>query len=199
MALLQFFDSIINNKLLKNNLMTFYYSVNEDTDGQITLGYIDKTKYTGSLKYYDVIDKYYWTIKMDDIKMNGKSLGLCKSGCSAVVDTGTTLITGPTDTLRVLLKAIPVENDCSGYDKATKLTFVFGGDEYDLSPEEYILKSDDKCRGLFMPLDVPAPHGPVWILGDVFMQKFYTVFDRDTNSVGFAQATHSERRGDYSD
>lgn len=156
------FDSIINDKLLKNNIMTFYYSYNENTDGQITLGYIDPLKFSGDIKYYPVTDKFYWAIKLDDIKYNGKSLGLCaKTGCTAVVDTGTTLITGPTADLRVLLKAIPVENDCRNYAIAGKLTFVFGGDEYSMNPDEYIVKSRgfgmDNCRALMMPLDIPEP------------------------------------------
>merc|ERR1711976_536194 len=192
------FDSIIKNHLLKRNLMTFYYSFNENTDGQITFGYIDTTKFTGSMQYFQVVDKYYWTIKMDDIKYNGKSLNLCNGGCKAVVDTGTTLITGPTAQLRTLLQAIPTENDCSNYDKAGDLSFVFSGVEYTLNREEYMVKtgvaSTKKCRALMMPLDVPPPHGPLWILGDVFMQKFYTVFDRDNDRVGFALATHAEAR-----
>ena len=155
------FDSIIKNKLLMSNVMTFYYSVDENVDGQITLGNIDKSKYTGELKYYRVIDEYYWTIKLDDIKYNGVSLGVCVGGCKAVIDTGTTLITGPTNQLRTVLKAIPVENDCRNYEKAGKLTFVFGGDDYEMDPNEYMIKTssfgEDKCRALMMPLDVPAP------------------------------------------
>ncbi len=155
------FDSIIQDKLLKSNVMSFYYSVNEADDGQITLGYVDKTKYTGDLKYYKVVDEFYWTIKLDDIKYNGKSLGICNGGCKAVIDTGTTLITGPTSDLRTLLKAIPVENDCRNYSAASGLTFVFGGDEYSMTPDEYMIKTStmgmDKCRALMMPLDVPAP------------------------------------------
>lgn len=39
-----------------------------------------------------------------------------------------------------------------------------------------------------MAVDVPAPRGPIFILGDTFMKKYYTVFDRDSNKIGFALA-----------
>jgi len=196
------FDNIIDQKLLKKNIMSFYYSFNEDTDGEITLGYIDPNRFTGKLAYYPVIDKFYWTIKMDDIKIGGKSLGLCgDDGCRAIVDTGTSLITGPTRDLMKLLHAITVENNCDKYDTAEPVVFVFGGDEYKLEVADYILKKEAGgkkfCRAMMMPLDVPFPHGPAWILGDVFMQKFYTVFNRDRNSVGFALANHDEQKKNY--
>jgi len=155
------FDSIIEKRLLTNNLMTFHYSYNENTNGQITLGYIDKSKYTGEIFYYDVVDKYYWTIHLKDILYDGKSLGLCAGGCKAVIDTGTTLNTGPTEQLRTLLERIPVENDCKNFDIAGKISFVFGNEEYQLEKDEYMLKTENgaekQCRALMMPLDVPQP------------------------------------------
>jgi cathepsin D len=155
------FDNIINSKILKNNLMTFFYSLNEETDGQITFGYIDDTKYSGKINYFPVIDQYYWAIELDDIKYDGKSLGLCPNKCKAVIDSGTTFITGPTKDLKVLLKAIPVENNCDGYENGGKLTFVFKGDEYDLNTDEHIYRSDimgiSNCRAMMMPIDVPEP------------------------------------------
>jgi hypothetical protein len=157
------FDNIIKQNLIKKNVMTFFYSVNENTNGEITIGYIDPNRFVGKLHYHKVIDKFYWTIKLDDIRLGDKSLGLCadEDGCRAIVDTGTSLITGPSKDIHKLLKAIVVNNDCSNYEKGQQLVFVMDGQEYKLDVQDYVLKRElmgrKFCRAMVMPLNVPMP------------------------------------------
>jgi hypothetical protein len=39
-----------------------------------------------------------------------------------------------------------------------------------------------------MPLDVPAPKGPLIVLGATFMRKYFTVLDVENARIGFAEA-----------
>jgi cathepsin D len=94
-------------------------SRNENTESEFHIGGTDRTKYEGEVEYYDVIDQYYWMIELDEVRIGGKTLDVCGStGCKAVVDSGTSLITFPTDKIDVVIDAITVENDCSGLEEA---------------------------------------------------------------------------------
>merc|ERR1712151_322830 len=77
--------------------------------------------------------------------------------------------------------------DCS--KDLPELTFTLGGKDYALKREDLILQqSGSQCVLGLMGVDVPAPRGPLWILGDVFMRKYYVQFDWGQRRLGFAQA-----------
>jgi len=205
---LPIFDNIMLQNKLDQNVFSFFFDRSEATFGsRLILGGVDETLIAEPVKYFPVVDKYYWTVEASNVLLNGNDLGLCPNGCNLVADTGTSLFTGPPNAVEILLEFLDVNIDCSNFDTLPDISFVLphGREEGDygsfgeevcltLKPSEYIMKVfnfitlQQECGVAIMPLDVPSPHGPLWILGDLFLSKYYSVYDRDHDMVGFALA-----------
>ncbi|KAL8239396.1 hypothetical protein R6Q59_015963 [Mikania micrantha] len=82
--------------------------------------------------------------------------------------------------------------ECGSLSSMPNIAFSIGGKSFELTPEQYILKIGEgevaQCISGFTALDVAPPRGPLWILGDVFMGQYHTVFDYGQLRVGFAEA-----------
>ncbi|XP_042319984.1 embryonic pepsinogen-like [Sceloporus undulatus] len=184
------FDNMMNEGLVQENLFSVYLS-RGTTGSMITFGGIDESYYTGSINWIPVTEQGYWQIALDSILVNGQVIA-CSGGCQAIVDTGTSLLAGPPSAISNLQNAIGAtpgqygqyDINCSNLSNMPDVVFVINGIQFPLTPEAYTMKeSQGNCNSGFQNTS-----GDLWILGDVFIREYYSIFDRANNQVGLAKA-----------
>ena len=65
-----------------------------------------------------------------------------------------------------------------------------------MSFPDYVLNAGGTCISAFTGMDISLPGGELWIVGtypcfyslpgDVFLRKYFTVYDLGRNAIGFA-------------
>ncbi|XP_010432806.1 PREDICTED: aspartic proteinase A3 isoform X2 [Camelina sativa] len=291
--------NMVEKGLVKEPIFSFWLNRNpkDPEGGEIVFGGLDPKHFKGEHTYVPVTHKGYWQFDMGDLQIAGKPTGYCAKGCSAIADSGTSLLTGPSTVITMINHAIgaqgivsreckavvdqygktmlnsllaqkvcsqigvcafdgtdsvsmgiqsvvddgasgllnqamcsacqmaavwmeseltqnktqerilayaaelcdhiPTQNqqsavDCEKVSSMPIVSFTIGGRTFDLSPQDYIFKIGEgvetQCTSGFTAMDIPPPRGPLWILGDIFMGPYHTVFDYGKARVGFAKA-----------
>lgn len=294
--------NMVEQELVKDQVFSFWLNRDPaaEVGGELVFGGVDEKHFKGKHTYVPLTEKGYWQFNMGDFLIGNYSTGFCEGGCAAIVDSGTSLLAGPTHIITEINHAIGAEgvvsneckdivtqygdmiwdllvsgvnpnkvcsqlNLCAMYDSAgiksvveresgkdvlgadplfctacqmtvvwvqnqlrqdkTKevvlnyvnklcnslpspneeslvdcdtipnlpnVTITIADKLFTLTPEQYIMKTGDGfatvCLSGFMAFDVPPPKGPLWILGDIFMGVYHTVFDYGNLQLGFAEA-----------
>lgn len=187
-------DCMIRDQVLKSNMFSVFFGAADAEESEISFGEYKKERMASELFWVPVSTPGYWQVEMEDITIHNKRLNLCHGNCQVAVDTGTSLMAGPSEVINAIIEKLVVKSDCSNYKQLPDLGFIVGSHILNLKPEDYVDKGDDGdhggCSVALMTLDIPPPKGPLFIFGDPFLRKYYTVYDRQQLKVGFALAAH---------
>merc|ERR1712185_72276 len=111
-----------------------------------------------------------------------------------VVDTGTSVFAGPSKKMDPIIQQIGnVTEDCSNIGKLPTISFTLGGKDFDLGPDFYVIRAKDDSGKEQCQLGIQSINAgvPIWILGDPFLRKYYTIWDAEQQRIGFASASES--------
>ncbi|KAF1788289.1 Peptidase family A1 domain [Phytophthora cactorum] len=193
-----------------DSVFAFYLSPDPNTNGsELHLGGYDED-FMGSLQaswqMTDVLPQFgqwtFWRIHLHSVNV-GKHRNACADGCVAFVDSGTSLIGIPgTLYLNFLYEVATFAQNQGCYcgfvqygfqcflcapEDFPPLRIGVGGNHY------YVLEGSDYtlCVGLTCIVLVQPSGQEMWVLGDVFMKKFYSLYDVKKKQMGFACAANS--------
>merc|ERR1719276_43266 len=173
---------------LPQGQVSFYLT--DGGDSEVTFGGY-KSEYLASDILWARVDlESFWQVSIDDITFDNKPKSLCGGGCNVAVDTGTSMLAGPSDLVDKLTSMLGAKDDCSNFKRLPHIGFKIGDRVLNLEPDDYMDTSEGDCSFSLMSLDVPPPKGPLFIFGDPFLRRFVTIYDRSVPRVGFAVAKH---------
>ncbi|XP_038604679.1 chymosin-like [Tachyglossus aculeatus] len=183
------FDHMMKEGLVSQGLFSIYLS-RRSNESVITFGAINDSHYTSPIHWMPVTQAMYWQIAVDEITVDGRVVA-CGGGCQAILDTGTSLIAGPSPDIvgiQYLIGATKSRNglyqvDCRKLQRLPDVVFHIDGVKYPLTATTYTNENGGICYSGF-----EGDSGGQWILGVVFIREYYSIFDRAHQRVGLAKA-----------
>lgn len=185
------FTNMIAQNPSMDQIFAFYLPDSPKLEGELTFGAYDTSKFRGPLVTAPLTNELYWMTTLQGFALGGTNL---TAGAGAVIDSGTSLLTGPTTVVNAIGAMLNATNvggmfmvDCGRIDSLPPIRITIGGTAWVLEGKDYILnEGEGQCMLGMQAMDMDTMYGQLWIMGDVFMRKVYTVFDYKNQALHFA-------------
>ncbi|TFK49638.1 acid protease [Heliocybe sulcata] len=183
-----FFENIMNS--LEQPIFALYLKPGS-SGASIDFGYIDDTKYSGSLVEAPLVDSVYWRINSTSSKV-GSTIYANTVGTAAIIDSGTTLIYVWNDIATHLYEAIdgaqftssngwvfPCNSSLPSFELLVGSYYAIVGTEQ----LNFKTVGNGYCQG---SVQVQKSTDPYMIFGLAFLATQYMVLDPTNNVLRFA-------------
>jgi len=179
------FGALVDSGEVDEPVFGFYLG-NDNRQGQLVIGGVDPDHYVGSFHFVDLLHAGYWAVALDAVQL-GDVMRMGGTG-TAIIDSGTSLLIGPEREVQALMAMWGAtktddgsyEVDCTA--KVESLLFFLGGRAFELEPRDLAFN----IGGNTCALGIEGSSVDFWLLGDVFMRKYYVQFDWGNKRIGLA-------------
>jgi cathepsin D len=212
-----FWQTLIENNMWTSPEMSFWLRrlitdisapSEEPNGGVMTLGGRNSSLFTGDIEFLSMPSsaaQSFWLLELSSMTVQGKSVAITAgSSAFSAIDTGTTLIAGPSIDVQNIWAAVPGSQPLTGnlqgfygYPCSTnvEVSISFGGTSWPINTHDMNLGQSglgDQCVGGIFDLTLGSDVGggggnPSWVIGDTFLKNVYSVFRSDPPSIGFAE------------
>lgn len=197
-----FLDSMHDQGTIENKVFSIYLgndpTSNGDETGVFMLGGYDPYFMQTNFSFFNVTDSNYWAINFNSTRYGNRDIKV-NNGTKAIIDSGTSLISFPSYIIKDISEhlsslgitcnigsGVPIFCDCpNSFDDFPNITLGFDNWNATLTGRDYVTNVGGECMLGFQLVD----YMNYVILGDIFMRKYYTIFDADNMRIGFAVAT----------
>ena len=189
------FENAVKQNVIDQPIFAFY--LGDNSPGELTFGGYDPSKFVGDLITVPLLSATYWEIGLDSISTGSyhSTPNTDGSVITGIVDSGTSLLVGPRKDVVQIAAAVGAKPnftgqytiDCSMVDTIPDMIFTIQGMDFTVPGKTAVLEIQGSCILAIMGMDFPKP-GPQWILGDVFMREYYTVFNYLDQTISMAKA-----------
>nr|ABX89619.1 pepsinogen [Diplodus sargus] len=185
------FYNMVKQGLVSQPMFSVYLSGNSEQGSEVVFGGTDSSHYTGQITWIPLSSATYWQISMDSVTINGQTVA-CSGGCQAIIDTGTSLIVGPTSDINNMNSWVGASTNeygeatvnCQNIQGMPDVTFTLNGHAFTVPASAYVSQSSYGCMTGFGQ----GGSQQLWILGDVFIREYYAVFDTQAQYIGLAKS-----------
>jgi hypothetical protein len=181
--------TFVDSSNLSDKSFAFYLHENPDASYMTIPGYDNEAVGNQEFQFHNVVEEKYYSLNLTGLRQGDTVIP--SNNFKAVIDSGTSVLVGPKTLVDPLIKGITVNEDCTGLDALPAITFQIDNIDYTLTPKDYVLAvtqgGQTQCVLAVMGQDFPSGFD-YFILGDTFMRKFYSYFDKKNNRVGFLAA-----------
>uniref|UniRef100_A0A8C4RT97 pepsin A n=1 Tax=Erpetoichthys calabaricus TaxID=27687 RepID=A0A8C4RT97_ERPCA len=186
-----FFDNLMRKGLVSQKLFSFYLSRHGRAGSVLTFGGLDPAYYNGSIQWIPLSSKTYWQITVEK-SPNCEAAALSTAPpCRPYYIILYYIILYYIILYYIILYYIILyyicflmsvffqySVNCKNIGSMPDVTFVINRVEFALPASAYVLQTSSGCSSGFSPSNYQ-----LWILGDVFLQEWYSIYDRANNMV----------------